>query len=49
MFGVVLMLIFLTCGGAHASEGGGSIYPYGLNTIASGVLPKPGSYLYMYN
>ncbi len=36
-------------GRAHASEGGGSIYPYGLNTIASGVLPKPGSYLYMYN
>jgi hypothetical protein len=36
-------------GRVHASEGGGSIYPYGLNTIASGVLPKPGSYLYMYN
>lgn len=34
---------------AHATEGGGSVYPYGLNTVASGVLPKPGSYLYNYN
>lgn len=34
---------------AQATEGGGGVYPYGLNTVASGVLPKPGSYLYMYN
>ena len=32
---------------AHATEGGGSVYPYGLNTVASGVLPKPGPYLYV--
>ncbi len=34
---------------ACATEGGGSVYPYGLNTVASGVLPKPGPYLYSYN
>lgn len=34
---------------AQATEGGGGVYPYGLNTVAAGVLPKPGSYLYMYN
>jgi hypothetical protein len=34
---------------ADATEGGGGVYPYGLNTVASGILPKPGSYLYMYN
>jgi hypothetical protein len=34
---------------AAATEGGGSVYPYGLNTLASGVLPKPGHYLYFYN
>jgi hypothetical protein len=33
----------------HATEGGGGVYPYGLNTVASGILPKPGHYLYMYN
>jgi len=32
-----------------ATEGGGGVYPYGLNTVASGILPKPGHYLYMYN
>jgi hypothetical protein len=34
---------------AQATEGGGGVYPYGLNTVASGVLPKPSNYLYMYN
>jgi hypothetical protein len=34
---------------AFATEGGGSVYPYGLNTVASGLLPKPGRYLYSYN
>ncbi len=34
---------------AHATEGGGSVYPYGLNTVATGILPKPGHYLYVYN
>jgi len=34
---------------AHATEGGGSAYPYGLNTVASGILPKPGHYIYNYN
>ena len=34
---------------AGATEGGGSVYPYGLNTVAIGVLPKPGLYLYNYN
>jgi hypothetical protein len=34
---------------AIATEGGGGVYPYGLNTVASGILPKPGHYLYMYN
>jgi len=34
---------------ASATEGGGSVYPYGLNTVATGVLPPPGNYLYLYN
>lgn len=34
---------------AAATEGGGSVYPYGLNTVATGVLPPPGHYLYLYN
>lgn len=34
---------------AAATEGGGSVYPYGLNTVAAGILPKPGHYLYVYN
>jgi hypothetical protein len=34
---------------AQATEGGGGVYPYGLNTVASGILPQPGNYLYMYN
>lgn len=34
---------------ARATEGGGSAYPYGLNTVATGILPKPGHYLYVYN
>jgi hypothetical protein len=34
---------------AHGTEGGGSAYPYGLNTLASGILPAPGHYLYSYN
>ena len=34
---------------ACATEGGGSAYPYGLNTVATGILPKPGHYLYVYN
>lgn len=33
----------------QATEGGGSVYPYGLNTVATGILPKPGHYLYNYN
>jgi hypothetical protein len=46
----VASLLFVTLPPlAGATEGGGSVYPYGLNTVASGVLPKPGSYLYMYN
>ncbi len=49
MLGVALLLFAAVPDRARASEGGGSLYPYGLNTIASGVLPKPGSYLYMYN
>ncbi len=39
----------LAAPGAHATDGGGSVYPYGLNTVATGILPKPGHYLYMYN
>jgi hypothetical protein len=34
---------------AHATETGGSVYPFGLNTVAVGVLPEPGNYLYLYN
>ena len=34
---------------AHATETGGSVYPFGLNTVATGVLPAPGNYLYLYN
>ena len=34
---------------AHGTEGGGSAYPYGLNTVASGILPRPGHYIYNYN
>jgi len=36
-------------GSVSATEGGGSVYPYGLNTVATGVLPPPGNYLYLYN
>ncbi len=42
-------LALFTVRPACATEGGGSVYPYGLNTVASGVLPKPGPYLYSYN
>jgi hypothetical protein len=34
---------------AEATETGGSVYPFGLNTVATGVLPEPGNYLYLYN
>lgn len=34
---------------ADATEGGGGVYPYGLNTVATGVLPPPGHYVYLYN
>ena len=39
----------LPYGPVSATEGGGSVYPYGLNTVAAGVLPPPGHYLYLYN
>jgi hypothetical protein len=42
-------VIALSSVAAHATEGGGGVYPYGLNTVATGVLPKPGNYVYMYN
>lgn len=45
----VAALALFTVRPACATEGGGSVYPYGLNTVASGVLPKPGPYLYSYN
>lgn len=41
--------LLLASPGALATEGGGSVYPYGLNTVASGILPRPGHYLYSYN
>jgi len=44
-----LLLALLPLATATATEGGGSVYPYGLNTVASGVQPRPGHYLYMYN
>jgi hypothetical protein len=47
--GPTLCLLTLLPAVALATEGGGSVYPYGLNTIATGVLPKPGHYLYVYN
>jgi hypothetical protein len=34
---------------AQATETGGSVYPFGLNTVATGILPAPGNYLYLYN
>jgi hypothetical protein len=34
---------------ARATESGGSVYPFGLNTVATGILPQPGNYLYLYN
>jgi hypothetical protein len=36
-------------GSGNATEGGGSVYPYGLNTVATGMLPPSGHYLYLYN
>ncbi len=46
---LVLVLAAAPCVPAAATEGGGSVYPYGLNTLASGILPRPGHYLYNYN
>jgi hypothetical protein len=46
---VATLLACLAGSPALATEGGGSVYPYGLNTVASGILPKPGHYLYVYN
>ena len=46
---LVLATALLPVGSANATEGGGSVYPYGLNTVATGVLPPPGGYLYLYN
>ena len=43
------LLAFAASPPAAATEGGGSVYPYGLNPVASGILPKPGHYLYFYN
>jgi hypothetical protein len=34
---------------AQATESGGSVYPFGLNTVATGILPAAGSYVYLYN
>jgi hypothetical protein len=34
---------------AHATEGGGTVVPIGVQTIASGVLQDPGNYLLNYN
>jgi hypothetical protein len=31
-----------------ATEGGGSIYPIGVNTVLAGVMPPPGDYVYFY-
>ncbi len=36
-------------GAAHATEGGGTVVPIGVQTIASGVLQDPGDYLLNYN
>ena len=33
---------------ALATEGGGSIYPVGVNTVLAGVMPPPGNYVYFY-
>ncbi|MBB3259862.1 hypothetical protein F4827_004693 [Paraburkholderia bannensis] len=33
---------------ANATEGGGSIYPIGVNTILAGFMPSPGDYAYLY-
>ncbi|MEM5372404.1 transporter [Paraburkholderia azotifigens] len=32
----------------HATEGGGSNYPVGVNTLLSGIQPAPGSHIYIY-
>lgn len=47
--GGAIALALGTAAPALASEGGGSVYPYGLNTVATGILPRPGNYLYNYN
>ncbi|MFO8154095.1 transporter [Thioalkalivibrio sp.] len=47
LLGLVIGLAPFTSAGA--TEGGGSVYPYGLNTVATGVLPPPGHHLYLYN
>ena len=46
---VIAAIAMLAGAPAQATEGGGSVYPYGLNTVAGGVLPKAGTYLYNYN
>ena len=46
---LVLAVGLFPYGAVSATEGGGSVYPYGLNTVAAGVLPPAGHYLYLYN
>lgn len=42
------MFALLGSGKAYATEGGGSIYPVGVNTVLAGVMPPPGDYIYVY-
>ncbi|MES2264824.1 MAG: transporter [Pseudomonadota bacterium] len=42
--GVTLALACAWCAGAQATEGGGSMYPNGVDNFAAGAMPPPGTY-----
>lgn len=41
-------ILTASVGGVHATEGGGSIYPHGVENFAAGALPPPGLYGLVY-
>jgi hypothetical protein len=42
--GAIFALSLIGCATAHATEGGGSVYPNGVDNFAAGAMPPPGIY-----
>ncbi|MFD2272338.1 hypothetical protein ACFS07_17405 [Undibacterium arcticum] len=42
--GAIFALSLIGCAAAHATEGGGSVYPNGVDNFAAGAMPPPGIY-----